>query len=566
MNTPHYAVRRLAVLGAVLGLCMSLRPAGGAPADEPADPDRDVHNLVLLAPEHPVFLQIRVQVDGHGLKSVRAAYAAKIVANYDKDGDGLLDREEAKNVPPLVKSPTTRDTVAIAERWEAVDTDPADDKVSVDELAAYIDRVFGNPFELTIKPQRATQGVDLFSLLDLNRDGRLSREELAAATTTLRKLDLDEDETFSIDELQPFRNPQIPQAPMPVAAQGADQPFIDLADEQGLEKIAEQLMKRYGDPESAKGLSRESLHIAEAAFAAADADGNGSLNTAELAAFLKHPAPHLVVEAQLPQKTQGRPKLAMIDDPLRAATADAKTARAGDKLALSVGGVGLQMQAVANRSTLSDSRAMIKTTKFKTADADKNGYLSEGEFGALGLPGAEFKSVDRDGDGMVTLEEVLAYIDQESASSQSRVELTVSHDGKSVFEVIDANHDRRISRRELVHAFDQLRSFDRNADECITSVELAGRFKADLGLGKPVLFRTAGGGQRGDATAPAVVAPTSGPEWFRKMDRNRDGDVSLREFLGPPALFKKLDLDGDGLISAEEAALATTAETRTTAP
>jgi hypothetical protein len=40
------------------------------------------------------------------------------------------------------------------------------------------------------------------------------------------------------------------------------------------------------------------------------------------------------------------------------------------------------------------------------------------------------------------------------------------------------------------------------------------------------------------------------------MDRNGDGDVSAREFLGPAATFRQLDRDGDGLIDAAEAARA----------
>jgi Ca2+-binding EF-hand superfamily protein len=44
-----------------------------------------------------------------------------------------------------------------------------------------------------------------------------------------------------------------------------------------------------------------------------------------------------------------------------------------------------------------------------------------------------------------------------------------------------------------------------------------------------------------------------GPLWFRKMDRNADGDVSQTEFLGTMEQFRRLDADGDGLIDANEA-------------
>jgi Ca2+-binding EF-hand superfamily protein len=37
------------------------------------------------------------------------------------------------------------------------------------------------------------------------------------------------------------------------------------------------------------------------------------------------------------------------------------------------------------------------------------------------------------------------------------------------------------------------------------------------------------------------------------MDKNRDGDVSRREFLGTREAFDRLDKNGDGLIDRREA-------------
>ena len=71
----------------------------------------------------------------------------------------------------------------------------------------------------------------------------------------------------------------------------------------------------------------------------------------------------------------------------------------------------------------------------------------------------------------------------------------------------------------------------------------------------------------GVAKPPAVplvrtFTRDAGPAWFRAMDKNGDGYVSPREFLGTPEQFRKLDTNRDGLISPEEAATATPPEVK----
>jgi hypothetical protein len=46
------------------------------------------------------------------------------------------------------------------------------------------------------------------------------------------------------------------------------------------------------------------------------------------------------------------------------------------------------------------------------------------------------------------------------------------------------------------------------------------------------------------------------------MDRNHDGDVSRREFLGPRDQFDRLDRDKDGLIDPDEARAASVDKTK----
>jgi Ca2+-binding EF-hand superfamily protein len=524
-------------------------------------PDRDSYDLILLAPTHPVFIRLGVQVDGGGLKMVRFAYAAQLLKQYDRNGDGVLDQEESKRMPPLVKSANASETLSVSESWVSVDRGPADDKVTVEELTDWIDRIFGFPFSLAARPMRATQSIDLFGLLDANHDGRLTRVELADAERTLHKLDLDEDEAFTVDELQPLLSQQARIAATNPGRQSTDQPFLLLSDDESLRTAAAKLLQRYRPAEpnglQGAGLSASSLGVDPAVAARFDTNQDGLLDEAEVQQFLKSPSSHVELAAQLLQSKPGRPTLQVVADRISAfATRDA---RRPDRLTLVAHGVGIEWRIpVQQRAIARDNRNLFKT-KFLMADRDKNKYLDEQEFASAGVPNATFAQVDRNSDGMVIEDELLAVVDQEAASSQSRIDMVVTHDGSSVFEIIDRNVDRRLTRRELRGAVERMRKVDRDGNGEISTVELAGQFAVTLELGKPAEFRNQNAPRADGAnTTPVVNRPTSGPDWFIKMDRNRDGDVSRREFLGPPALFRKLDTEGDGLISPAEAEQAAT--------
>jgi hypothetical protein len=137
--------------------------------------------------------------------------------------------------------------------------------------------------------------------------------------------------------------------------------------------------------------------------------------------------------------------------------------------------------------------------------------------------------------------------------------LHFSDQGSGLFELADTDGDGRLSLRELRNLVKLLDKLDTNGDGFLTWDELPRHYRAEFrpgsaggaGWEETVFLARAftvlnGGG-------PPLPVRTAGPLWFRKMDRNQDGDVSRREFLGSDEEFRRIDTDGDGLISAEEA-------------
>lgn len=106
-----------------------------------------------------------------------------------------------------------------------------------------------------------------------------------------------------------------------------------------------------------------------------------------------------------------------------------------------------------------------------------------------------------------------------------------------LFDRLDVDRDGQLSVAELRQAKELLAGASRDTAQVSLLIV--------PGLAKPPA-----------AALTRTFARDAGPEWFRAMDRNGDGFVSAREFLGTPEQFRTLDRNGDGLIAPDEAAKA----------
>ena len=145
-------------------------------------------------------------------------------------------------------------------------------------------------------------------------------------------------------------------------------------------------------------------------------------------------------------------------------------------------------------------------------------------------------------------------INQENSSGdmqQTQVAIGAAVDGYPLLRLIDHDNNHQLTRREQNSITEMLNQLDRDQDGKVEVAELPAPIRLTVTHG-PFAHQqlaTAVAAQHTDQTEVAIAEV---PSWFTGMDRNRDGDLSRREFQGSPQQFKKFDQDQDGLISAAE--------------
>lgn len=526
---------------------------------ETVDVEDPRERFLLLLPGGPLVVQAAISVDGQPFRTKREALVDELLAAADTDGDGKPTWAEGFQSSrfTLGRLQVTNDQQA--RQYLMLFDRNRDGLIDRGEVRAFLARYFqGGAFFLSTSAQPRGYGTRILAngrvvtgggananvqqLLDTDADGHLSKEEIAKAPDRLKSRDANDDDLLYPSEVagsaSSGRVQQTASGRVARPAVPSQMVTVMLGPTATAAELFAALTQRYRNDRGV--IEPGSFSGVPGLFQALDADDDGLLQQSEMTA-LNSMEPH--VEIQVALGENGGLTLDRMSAGLTAAS------ETKNSLAMTLPGINLSF--VANTAAPRSYDYSRTATSYLTRyDSDKNGYLDEKEVGNSFARLAQMW--DADNDGKIFPKEIEASYRRTQAPLMSQVRASVVTQGNPLFSTLDLSGDGRLSLREMRTSPKRILTFDRNTDGEIDASEIpatiAITFAQGYGAysyGRPV--------QRTGSPAVSRVATKNQPEWFTRMDRNGDGDVTLKEFLGEKTDFDKLDTNDDGFIEPAEA-------------
>ena len=514
--------------------------------------------IMLLTPGGPMLIDLWLSVDERPHTQEIESLVRRVLAAGDADKDGRSTWKELISNKRFLLGPLaglTSTTMQQARQWtERFDTQQ-DGRIQPGEAKSWLGRN-GMRSAMAFSLRSYLSGSSaphlqsrVWRLLDADRNGQLSADELDQAPLRLLSRDADDDHLLRLDDLDTVRD-QIRRAEinsMPNRRDEGRHAALLLDRDSDWYRVRYLLSNQYA---TRSDLTHSSFPLFPTLFGELDTDGDGFLTENELAELAAR-KPHVVVHVSFgTSRAVGEtgPSLELTEHVANLVRVSSSSRR---RIVLTLADIhiGISVHDMAP----ADDFETAATERFAALDRDRNGYLDEEEVKtAEPLYRESFLTLDADENGMITAVELADSLRLRQAVVRSQIRLTVHDLDDSVFNHLDTDHDGQLGEREIAGASARLSSLDDNGDRRLSSDEIPRQMTVALvrgGLQNDRSFDV-------PAITPRKTSDDDLPEWFVRADFNQDGEVSKREFLGSLDQFRQLDVDTDGFIEPQEAASA----------